>query len=556
MSPFSWLAGLLGRRPQDTSPSKAPPGPGVGQPPLAEVILAGLDPVSGMLPSEGYALPDDERAMRDGLRWAPGAMDGTWGHHMGAQSDPARVEALFRLVNQALRRPGDSQRQALYRALREAPVLNVVDGVLETLADDPGVPRAALRELALWLITRAPDREPLKFGIALLGPVRQPEDEPLLLALGAHDEFTLYAATALQQNQPDPARVLWALARRTRGWGRIHTVGRLARLPGLSPEVQEWLLREGFQNNTMPEYLAYACAVGGCLHERLRQADSVDDDLMKSTGDLLLALIQGGPAEDMDDYPQGAVAVEAWLSLLESRPLASLDCLVAVGAIRDFIDADAADWAAREKHGWHAIRRNRVRHLCGRIMAQPHWRPLVQQGMTCGFQPMVLFSARLLGGTDPWPWIWECLRRAPRDPGLWAHIMQECPESHLPEVLALAENSLPLEAMASGPADELGLGPGFEPYHCLDVILQRLKDFPGAGQPLVMTALNAPVIRNRNLALQVLQAWSCPLDAPWRATLEQLLFREPNPDTREHIKRLLRSQPAAQPPGEPGPRVS
>jgi hypothetical protein len=52
-------------------------------------------------------------------------------------------------------------------------------------------------------VMEAPDREPVKFGIAILGLFRQPADEELFQALGRHDEFTLFCAVALTNSSED-----------------------------------------------------------------------------------------------------------------------------------------------------------------------------------------------------------------------------------------------------------------------------------------------------------------------------------------------------------------
>lgn len=79
-----------------------------------------------------------------------------------------------------------------------------------------------------------------------------------------------------------PRPVLWSLARSVNGWGRIHTVERLKGTE--NQEIQEWLVREGYRNAVMYEYLAYLAATSGHLLERL-SADP-DDGLLDS-GELL-----------------------------------------------------------------------------------------------------------------------------------------------------------------------------------------------------------------------------------------------------------------------------
>ena len=87
-------------------------------------------------------------------------------------------------------------------------------------------------------------------------------------------------------------------------------------------------------------------------------------------------------------------------------------------------------------------------------------------------------------------------------------------EDYAMELIRLFEERLPLEEMACGSADEMGLGEEFENYRILIYMVQHLKDRPGMGVRLIRTALNAPVVNNRNMALTVLEEWGklrgCP----------------------------------------------
>jgi hypothetical protein len=89
----------------------------------------------------------------------------------------------------------------------------------------------------------------------------------------------------------------------------------------------------------------------------------------------------------------------------------------------------------------------------------------------------------------------------------WYFVMQTDALERIDRVVALAEERLPLEQIATGPADELGLGPKFEHHSALDFVLQDLSRFPGKGWPLVRAALRSPVVRNRNMAVRALAAW-------------------------------------------------
>jgi hypothetical protein len=82
-----------------------------------------------------------------------------------------------------------------------------------------------------------------------------------------------------------------------------------------------------------------------------------------------------------------------------------------------------------------------------------------------------------------------------------------CPLAHdrIDQIVRLAQAQIPVSQVASGPANAMGLGPEYRFHSCLDFVLQDLKSFPGKGWRLVEAGLKSPVVRNRNMAVNVLQ---------------------------------------------------
>jgi hypothetical protein len=111
-------------------------------------------------------------------------------------------------------------------------------------------------------------------------------------------------------------------------------------------------------------------------------------------------------------------------------------------------------------------------------------------------------------------------------------------------VIEFAEANLDLAAIATGAADELGLGRGFEPHSCLDFVLQELRRFPGRGARLIEAGLRSPVVRNRNMAVAALAAWP---RGEWSVGLEKSLEQaarcEPDEGVRERMHKALRGEP-------------
>ena len=112
------------------------------------------------------------------------------------------------------------------------------------------------------------------------------------------------------------------------------------------------------------------------------------------------------------------------------------------------------------------------------------------------------------------------------------------------EVVALAEQWLPLKEMATGPTLALFGGSQPETSNALDFVLQSLNRFPGLGWSLIQTGLQHPVIRVRNMAIKALASWKrdqWPQEAVMR--VQTCLENEPNPDTRQSLEELLQPSP-------------
>jgi hypothetical protein len=159
------------------------------------------------------------------------------------------------------------RRRALYEQVREDAVLEIADPLTQRLSAHLPDPQA-VRELGCWLATTAPDRGAVKVGLVLLGVAGVGEALQVVRVLGAHEEFTLYAAVAVGNGTDDPEAELWAMARKVEGWGRIHCVERLQHTT--DPAIRDWILRTGFRNSVMDDYLALIAARTGGLLPALR----------------------------------------------------------------------------------------------------------------------------------------------------------------------------------------------------------------------------------------------------------------------------------------------
>ena len=491
----------------------------------------------------GDTLPDEERiATGSGIRWAAGAMDGVMSHHLGGGDHDEQVRKAVTLIIAYCQSPTATTKADLYQHVVEGNTLPLIDPIIEALVATNDLNHERLYEVAYSFVTEATDREPVKFGIAILGLFQNPANAALFQTIGRHEEFTLFAAVALARISDDPEQALWMLAQNVNGWGRIHVVERLSETE--NPEIRNWLLREGYKNWVMYEYLAYTCATGGGLLSALSE-DAIDRELLTSAGELLSALINGGPAQDINGYDDGALATELFLGHLE--PAAeTLDDFIHARAVKGYLSNEYTDWEERSQHGWTSERRAELLSACDRILNQPDWPEKARAGLGSADE-MEFHRANHVAealGIDTWEMHLRRLHAKPADSGRWFQVMSRCRVEQIAEVIAFAEQNIDLESIATGPADETGLGPGWEHHQCLDYILQELRRFAGHGSRLILAGLRSPVVRNRNMAVAAVAAWGHDrLDNALRGALETAAKIEPVEDVRGRMEKTLLGEP-------------
>lgn len=503
-------------------------------------------PASGPGLTEGGDVLPDEGDLQGRVKFAPGALDGVSTHHFGTGDGDKRFEEVFQLVQQAVAGNGGARAFGrLEQRLGNSDTISYIDPLLERIQASH-MPADGVEALGRRLATQSRGRNAVKLGIALLGLVQGADNRALLMILGRHEEFTLFSAVALANSESEPEQALWELAKVVEGWGRLHVVERLKDTQ--RREIRDWILRGGFRNQVMNEYLAYIAATTGGLAVAL-ETDDPDDELLTAGCDIVSALIMGGPAEGIDDYTDAPRAVELLIRHLDRRAT-TLHQFLAIDDIERFL-ADDERSQKREEHGWSPALREALLTVCREIKARPMWIDLAKRGLEVD-DPMEFYQAQRAAralGIDTFD---AHVRRLTADPlGTdWFALMQVTDDDRIDQVIDLAQRSLPLDAIATGPADALGLGPEFRAHLALGFIVQDLRRFSGQGWRLVAAALRSPVVSNRNGALTALDAWG---PSAWPSetlpTLQAAARDEPDPRVRERIETLLRGEYS------PAPRV-
>ncbi|GAA4555121.1 hypothetical protein [Planotetraspora kaengkrachanensis] len=489
----------------------------------------------GPWPDEAHRLPDEQPRTDPGTVHIPSVvMDGIRTHHFARGNDPGGVTAMADLIEALVTadpEPDDLVR--LHDLAAEHSALSVADDLVdELLRRKP--PARRVHAVGRYLAERGTRREAVKIGLVLVGACGGEQDRDLLLLLGTLEELTLFAVVALMRTQPDGRRAVYGLARRVTAWGRIHAVERLKGFD--DPEVKDWLLREGFRNGIMNEYLAHIAATTGDLRSALARPD-VDDALLAGAGGILSGLALGGPAEDMTDYADAVPVLHRYAELAAARP-PELGRLTALLHVTAFLVSPLGE------PDWPDGTRDRLRERYEALVAEPRWRELVlthladpdQENFTAGLWPATRLA---LPVTEQ---VIAYLRRDPLDSYAWMTLAEACTAEDTERMTRLAEDLLPLERLTGEPVDGLLSGPDYALDSALESVVDRLAGVPGSGLSLIGTALSARGLRSRRAALRSLARW--PAEAVPEEAVDWVLaaaMAEPSEDLRQEMADFVRT---------------
>lgn len=486
----------------------------------------------GTLPDKYEKLPDaDDLFDREKLPLEPGAKDGIFrylaGMDTGCRTD---TKHILKLIRNQVENPGDSTRRTTYLALMEDNLIEYVDSLLENLREQPDIDYTRLYREALWFAKEGAHRGVVKMGIALMSLFKCEDQYELLFTLGKHEEFTLYTAVTIQGIFLDYNLRLFEMAKRVRGWGKIHLVERL--WPD-SDEIKDWLLRYGCENKIMNEYLAYVCAVNGDLNEALVK-HIIDPELYRGAGIIISALINGGPAEDIYGYIHAMPVIANFLRHSETHCV-TVDGLLTIHSIQSYLEDDSPYGPPPD---WDEDIRKWCLQAAQAIMEREGWPDIILKELRSGDENR-LFNAVHAANVlhlDIWPALFELLASDPLNEGLYFNLMGSDDRERVKQLVDFAEAHLPLKDIAAGPE----AGEASKPHACLDNILLELGRFEGLGYSLLLAALKSPSVRNRSMALKVLSSWNQAFRTEEiLSALSEAESMEPYADIREQMQELL-----------------
>ncbi|WP_377268658.1 hypothetical protein [Peterkaempfera sp. SMS 1(5)a] len=420
--------------------------------------------------------------------------------------------------------------------LLPAPVPSVADGTLRVLHDllatcSPievadelsaeirrrGLPSNGLRQVGRHLAQQGTHRAAVKIGLVLLGLGGDIRDRELLLLLGTLDELTLYAAIALHRSQPDGDLAVHTLAGRVAGWGRIQAVRTLR--DTTDPTIRAWLLREGFRNTIMNEYLAHLAATTGDLHSALSHPH-VDIPLLNGAGGILAALAdsQGGPAPGLTDYPDAVPVLRRYADLIQAQAptTARLHDMISITTFFNHPPQDLP-WTPADTEYLTARYKTLLHDPCWPTLVLDHLADPRRPDFPLALRPAAVLRLRPTA---------QLLARLETSPPLldptWGHALRNSDQRQAAHILVLAEQRL-----ATTPEPERD--------HALLVFAHLLRRHPGHGWPLLRCALASSTPEVRRTALTTLAAWPADTRTP-EAVAHLRASGKPKPDDPQETR--------------------
>jgi hypothetical protein len=517
---------------------------------------------------EPPTLPDEQELQERTFRFASGALDGIISHHWGVDEKTEKVVAkrVIKALKHITKLNDDKNKARLYSSCLTDFTAWYADAIAKQLEKQRNLGPNDIRPHARWLIQYASHRNPLKLGIVLIGTSGTREDLDNLINLAKYDEFTLYAAVAAANLVENKADVLWEMAKNVNGWGKIHIVEQLTNLVENRDDIKAWLLRHGCENDVMPEYLAYYCATSGELLEAL-SVDNIDDELIDGTCKIVSALLHvshGSPSQDIEDYEDGANVIQHLLRHLTS-PCNSLERLYTVWSIYTWLEwpkppetpahlthlsiempNDKKEinekWPRRKTLGWTAELREELSNICLEIINRPQWPKHIYDAYLSNDQYQNFLAWQLAPAVqlDLWEEAFTKLEQDPLNSSLYFNLVRTDNISRVSQVIDFAVNHLPLEDIASGPENSLGMEPEFQAHSCLDFLLQEMQRDNVFNCKMVATALRSPVVRNRNMAIKALEKHPVSeWDDLVKDALGKAVVEEPDEEIQNNLHMLV-----------------
>ena len=181
------------------------------------------------------------------VQYFDGAFDGITLYHIGRSH--VSEDSLL-LIDQLMHEVSDGDLDAAFLTLELFSETNSAIGSIDEfegyiMDNTDWIDPVNLYNFATECLTGA-DVELVKFGFEIMEIFSEPSDgmKDFMRTLGLCEEFTLFLLFNIITNWRNANSEIFAIAKKTHGWGRIHAVERL--IPD-DDEIKNWMIFEGIK---------------------------------------------------------------------------------------------------------------------------------------------------------------------------------------------------------------------------------------------------------------------------------------------------------------------
>lgn len=404
--------------------------------------------------------------------------------------------------------------------------LGYIDEFLSCIFGDLENKNTLIADLAMRVsvefLRKGAHREPVKLALATLGIADLNEAGfEFYKIFGLSDEFAKFVAVALLRN--DRNDLIFELTKCVKGWGRIQY---LEFIDANSDEIKQWLLFEGYKCE-LGNYAALPCMEKGDLLGFIKQ-NGFSEKLYDAVSEMFAELMgEGGPygLSDYEHYKEllGLFLDKSTLVDMDTQRFSTLCDLF------EFINDNYKNEAEKEP-------------LIAKIKqcaATKNWEQIV---LKTPFEWSSRKIAQVLN-IDLWEKQFE-LAQKDKKFNQWFVLSVTSDITRFKRLCEFAKTRFDLDALKTTPKDELGLDAKYRVYDDLSCIVQNLDEFDEIiGVEFVETALQSPVTRSRNMALNAICAWGekfGKVPPNLLKIIKKNLPKEPNADVLKRYEKILK----------------
>lgn len=351
-------------------------------------------------------------------------------------------------------------------------------------------------------LLKAPDREAVKFAISMVGITEfDKQEREILYILGHSDEFALFVARIFLYRQDN--EMIFLLAHKVKGWGRIVY---LDYLEVDNEEKRKWVLLYGYDCDIGVDHVVLMCANKADLLGYIKEK-GFDDKLYDATGDMLEGL--NHRKVSYGDYKDSKAVVTLFIqdSINRLMDLRRLGILLELWDYLDSVDSN------NERVFTESESKN-LKEIMEKVIYKDNidWESVIKANP---YAPYAQYDANRLG-IDIWDTMFEIAKNDSKF-DRWFDLTRTSDMDRYAKIVDLFESRVDLKSLQVGPSDESGLDRTLSVYDDIEFIVQGLQKFEYSdedildsnikGIEMLETLLQSPVIRSRNMALNLIESW-------------------------------------------------